>query len=214
VNAAGGTSASTNCPTGSSNAYSTNFNLTENPISEGGKWLGGLTTGLNWNNAQTVPGKAYGAAIATGYNDPIAVLTTTFAANQYAQGTVHRAAGYAPGVSHEIELLLRFQITPNTARGYEVLWGLTGELNAVRWNGPLGKYDGFVSVDIGPAVHGDVLRAQIDGSVITVYKNGVLVHTFAADTMWTDGQPGMGFWPTPGATPSSYCWQNYSAGSL
>ena len=163
------------------------------------------------------PGKAYGAAIATGYNDDIAVLNTSFTANQYAQGTVYRAPGYSPGVSHEIELLLHFRVSANNARGYEVLWGATGEVNIVRWNGPLGNYTPLLSVsgpNIGAAVDGDVLRAEIIGGVIKVYKNGSLVLTGPADSTWTDGQPGIGFWPTSGATPANYGWKSYSAGGL
>jgi hypothetical protein len=38
----------------------TNFPLTEDPISEGGNWIGGGTTGLDWNNVQTTPGFANG----------------------------------------------------------------------------------------------------------------------------------------------------------
>jgi hypothetical protein len=216
VSAAGGTSASTSCPTGSSSSYSTNFNLTENPISEGGKWVNGKAVGLDWNNAQSVPGAAYGADYATGYNDPIAVLNTSFTPNQFAQGTVRRVAGYSPGVSHEVELLLRFQVTAGNARGYEVLYSHDGWLVIVRWNGPLGNYAEVASSGrpvSGNAADGDVIRAEITGGVIKVYKNGSLVLT-GSDTTWTNGQPGMGFWPKPGATIQSYGWRSYMAGSL
>jgi len=151
----------------------------------------------------------------TGYNDDIAVLNTVFAANQYAQGTVFRAPGYSPGVSHEIELLLHFQITASSARGYEVLWSQEGYMAIVRWNGPLGNYTPLVDgLYIGPAVDGDVLRAEIVNNVIRVYKNGGLVATGPTDTTWTDGQPGIGFWPTPGATLQSYGWRSFAAGNL
>jgi len=39
--------------------YITSFPLTENPISEGGKWINGLTTGLDWSDVRTVSGIAY-----------------------------------------------------------------------------------------------------------------------------------------------------------
>jgi hypothetical protein len=196
-------------------SFSTNFNSTENPISASGQWINGKVVGLDWNNAQSVPGEAYGAAFATGYDDDIAVLNITFTANQYAQGTVHRLPGYSPGVNHEIELLLRFQITANNARGYEVLWAHQGNMAIVRWNGPLGNYTPLVdNLVIGQAVDGDVLRAEITGSVIKVYKNGSLVATSPSDTTWTTGQPGIGFWPKPGATLKSYGWKNFQAGSL
>jgi hypothetical protein len=201
-------------------SYSTNFSLTENPISDGGKWINGKAVGLLWNNVQSVPGKAYASdftGVPSRYSDPIAHLTTSFTANQYAQGAVSRVPGYRNIIDkHEVELLLRFQITANSARGYEVLWGQDGELCVVRWNGSLGSYSllGSCLPDSASnmAVDGDVLRAEIIGTVIKVYKNGSLVLT-ASDSMWTDGQPGMGFWPTAGATLASYGWKNYQAGS-
>jgi hypothetical protein len=207
-------------PDGIPGSYDTMFPLTENPISEGGNWINGKAVGLDWNNVQTISGRAYGAVIVSSYNDDIAVLNTTFAADQYAQGTVYRAAGYAPSGNHEIELLLRFKITAHDARGYEVLWGggggtANGEISIVRWNGPLGDYTGLARTTIAPAVDGDVLRAEIIGSVIKVYRNGSLVLTGPSNTTWTDGQPGVGFWPTDrgGVTSSSYGWKTFEAGS-
>ena len=199
-------------------SYSTNFGLTESPLSEGGKWVNGKDVGLAWNNVQSVPGKAY-AADFTGYpsrySDPIAHLNTSFTANQYAQGTVSRAPGYRNNIDqHEIELLLRFQITANNARGYEVLWGQDGNMAIVRWNGPVGSYTPLVdNLQIGAAVDGDVLRAQILGNLIQVYRNGALVAT-ATDSTYSTGQPGIGFWPTLGSTLRSYGWKSFTAGSL
>lgn len=223
VSVDGGTSANTGCQTGV--GYTTSFASTENPISEGGKWINGKAVGLDWNNVQTSPGKAFASVLsgATGnrYDDSIAHLSTTFtafAANQYAQGTVYRAAGYSPGSGnkHEVELLLRFRIAAHEARGYEVLWGHSGYLAIVRWNGPLASYSALYDTGdpgIGPAVDGDVLRAEINGSTIRVYKNGALVAT-VSDTSWVDGQPGMGFWPVDGASIEKFGWKNYQAGNL
>jgi len=198
--------------------YSTSFPATESPISESSNWTNGLAVGLDWNNVQTTPGKAFGAAISGGYDDCLAVLTnTTFASDQYAEAVVYRAGGYSPGVSHEIELLIRFSITANDAHGYEVLWNVTGELNVVRWNGPLGDYtawNGGSGPNIGAPADGDVLRAEMTGSILTVYKNASLVLTAASETTYTTGQPGIGFWPTTGATLASLGWKSFSAGNL
>ncbi len=190
-------------------------------MSDGGSWINGRAVGLKWNNVQTVPGTAYAAGFvglgASRYDDCIAHLNTAFTANQYAEGTVARVPGYRNASDkHEIELLLRFQITANSARGYEVLWGQDGEIWVVRWNGPLGDYKALRGIpDSGPnmAVDGDVLRAEIVGNVIRVYRNGRLVLT-ASDSTYTSGQPGMGFWPLPGSTLASYGWKDYTAGSL
>jgi hypothetical protein len=196
--------------------YTTGFDAAENPLSENGAWSNGQIVGIDWNDVQTTIGKAYAADVSTYYNDAIAVLNTpTFNTNQYAEGTVYRAANYSPSVPHEIELLLRFQVTPHYARGYEVLWGHAGNLAIVRWNGPLSDYTALLdNVQIGQPVDGDVLRAEIIDSVITVYKNGVLVATGPSDSTYIDGQPGVGFWATTSATPSSFGWDSYEAGNL
>ncbi len=205
-----------------SGSYSTNFPATENPISEGGKWIDGKVVGGNWNNPQTSSGKAY-ASVRSGlsgsrYDDSIAHLSTSFIdfnPNQYAQATVFRVNGYSPTGGHEVELLLRFQITANNARGYEILWGAPGYLAIVRWNGPLGNYTPLLdNVQIGPAAEGDVLRAEISGSIIKVYRNGSLVATGPSDSTWADGQPGIGFWPVDSSTPQNYGWKTFEAGNL
>lgn len=208
-------------------SYSTTFATDETVLSEGGRWTNGLQTGLLWNNVKTVNGSAYGSAFfggANNYNDDIAVLNSpTLSANQYAQAVVSRAGGYNPGVSHEIELLLRFSITANNAHGYEVLWAVTGSIAIVRWNGAIGNYTPSSTVDglnIGAAVDGDVLRAQINGNILSVFKNGAQVAsvdvttTFGGGTVWSSGQPGIGFWPQSGATLTSYGWKSFLAGSL
>lgn len=196
--------------------YATSFPLPENPIAEGGMWTTGKAVGVDWNDPETTPGAAFASTIATGYNDDVAHLTTSFTPDQYAEATVFVAPGYAPPAKHEVELLLRFHITPNVARGYEILWGITGYLAIVRWEGPLSSYTALLDTGdpgIGPPADGDVFRAEIHGSTITVFKNGAMVGT-ANDATWTDGQPGIGFWPTPGATTSSYGFKSYCAGGF
>jgi hypothetical protein len=49
-----GSAIQANASTSSSGqTYATSFSLTENPISEGGKWINGGVTGLDWGNVQT-----------------------------------------------------------------------------------------------------------------------------------------------------------------
>jgi hypothetical protein len=40
--------------------YTTSFALTEDPISEGGNWINGKTTGIDWANLATTNGMAIG----------------------------------------------------------------------------------------------------------------------------------------------------------
>jgi len=221
----GGSTVTTNCPAGASNGYSTNFGLTENPISEGGKWVAGKTAGLDWNNPQTVTGEVYASVLsgASGsrYDDSIAHLSTAFQtlnANQFAQGTVYRASGYS--ASHEIELLLRFSIGAHDAHGYEILWGVSGYIAVVRWNGSSGNYTAIYDPGAGSIPvpqDGDVLRAEISGTVVTVKRNGGIVarvDVSSAGNVWSSGQPGIGFWPVDNATPKNYGWKSFQAGNL
>jgi hypothetical protein len=225
VSVEGGTSsASPACPP--AGAYSTNFSATENPLSEGGKWVVGKVNGLDWNNPVSASGKAYASVLSgahgSRYDDSIAHLNASslpLTANQYAQGTVYLANGYS-GASHEIELLLRFSIGAHDAHGYEVLWGLTGYVAVVRWNGPLGNYTPVYDPGSGSIRiprNGDVLRAEINGNMLVVKLNGGTVATVdlaAVGTVWPSGQPGIGFWPVDSANPISYGWQSFEAGDL
>ena len=53
----------------SGNSYTTNFPLTENPISEG-KWINGNDTGLDWANVRSTVGRAFGTETDTvNYDD-------------------------------------------------------------------------------------------------------------------------------------------------
>src|SRR5215469_9106175 len=47
-------------PNGKHGGYTTDFSISEDPISEGGKWINGKTIGLDWSDIATIPGLAYG----------------------------------------------------------------------------------------------------------------------------------------------------------
>jgi hypothetical protein len=197
--------------------YTTQFLGNENPISENGAWTNGGTTGKDWQNIVENSGLAYGSGFSAGYNDCIAHLSC-FPANQWAQATVHLAAGYSPGGSHEIELLLRFEIAAHAARGYEinVAWN-GGYSQIVRWNGALNDFTVLSpsGPGFGPPANGDVIKATAVGSTITVYKNGTQVMQ-VVDATWSDGNPGMGMFvrPDPTAVLQNYGFSDYSAGAL
>ncbi len=218
VGVAGGGSASTNCTIVSPGGYSTSFGTTENPISEGGKWVNGKAVGVQWNNIATQNGAAAATSkmlTAPPYNDCIAHISSSymaFNANQFAEGTVYRASGYTAG--HEIELLLRFQITANNARGYEIYWSTNGGLYIVRWNGPLNDFNPLATTSAGLANNGDVVRAEISGNTITVKINGNTRLTYS-DSKWLSGQPGIGLNPYEASSDfSSYTWSDFTAGNL
>jgi hypothetical protein len=179
----------------SGQTYTTNFPLTENPISEGGKWINGGVTGLDWGNVQTTAGLAFGTTLSTTYADPTAVLTGTWGADQQAQATVKLTTGIS-ACCHEVELRLRSTITAHSAKGYEINCSVASGspyVQIVRWNGPLGSFTYVNTTGATGCANGDVLKATIVGSTITVYKNGTQVLQ-GTDSTYTSGAPGIGFY--------------------
>ena len=73
--------------------YSTTFNLTENPISEGGNWVNGGVSGLHWTNVSTTPGQAIGHETGASFTDGTAVLQgLSWAQDQKATAVVFATA--------------------------------------------------------------------------------------------------------------------------
>lgn len=197
-------------------SYSTSFAATENPISESGRWKNGRAVGLDWNDMQTGSGNAYGTAFSpAAYDDDIACLSC-FAAAHFVEGVIYRAAGYNPSQPHEIELLVRFQITAHNARGKEILINSQGGNEIVRWNGRLGDFTLLSASGIGTGtpVNGDVIRVEVRGNSIIVKKNGTQALS-ATDSTWTNGNPGMGvFSRQVDDILANFGWSSISAGDL
>jgi len=155
--------------------YTTNFPLTEDPISENGRWIGGKTTGLAWADFQSTPGLAFGKQPGTHpglYDDSIALLTGTWGPNQTVQATIKmvnqndgvlgvmwrlirrvqatvKRVNQNDGIFEELEIRLRSTVTANSSTGYECLFSVLNATNPyvqiVRWNGPFGDFTGLVS---------------------------------------------------------------------
>jgi hypothetical protein len=198
----GGRSANTpSTPTAPSQGatYETLFSLTENPLSEGGRWLNGEKDGLDWNNVRTTPGLAFGSddSGTPVYDDPTALLTGTWNPNQTAQGTVYTVNQKGGKIFEEVELRLRSTIAPHRITGYEIMFRCNHDgsqyVNLARWNGPLGDFTPIGGVG-GPGLfNGDVVRASIVGNVITAYINGNQVARWTDGTFST-GNPGIGYY--------------------
>ena len=185
--------------------YSTKFPLTENPISEGGKWLNGKKDGLDWADVRTLPGFAFGTEIGGNrpaiekYDDSTALLTGTWGPNQTAQATVHRVNKDNDNIYQEVELRLRSALSPHNATGYEVMFRCSKSPKAycsiARWDGILGAWMMLKETQGSQygVADGDVVKATIKGDVIMVYINGMqMVQT--RDYLFTQGNPGMGFY--------------------
>ena len=62
-------------------------------------------------------------------------------------------------------------------------------------------------------VTGDVIKGTVIGNTITAYINGVQIYR-ATDSMWTSGQPGIGFFKRTAGLNSDLAITSYTATSL
>jgi hypothetical protein len=213
VNLSGGTSATTTCATTTGRSYTTNFNLVENPISEGGAWL---NSGQLWTKVRTANGLAFGTnGPRETYDDSYAYLSG-YAPDQQSEAVIYVASNLT-GDAHEVEMLVRWADSAQSARGYECLFNYQGVVQIVRWNGPFGNFS--VLPGSGPGylgrslVTGDIVKATVIGNTITAYINGALISR-ATDSMWTSGQPGIGFFKRTAGLNSDFAITSYTATAL
>ena len=175
--------------------YTTSFPLKENPISEGGRWMGGKAVGIDWGDISTTPGLAIGHAGPKRFADATALLKGNWGPTQTAEAGVYSKAVYR---YPEVSLRLRSSLSPHRCTGYEISnslrKGKSAYLIIVRWNGPLADFTYLVQ-DGGAkygVTTGDVVKATIVGNVITAYKNGVPLAR-VTDNTYSTGNPGIGF---------------------
>jgi hypothetical protein len=194
--------------------YSTSFNGTENPLSEGGVWQ---NNGLDWTNVQKVSGAAYGTQSGLGGNDDsyahLALTAAGWPADIALSGVVYMPQPILVG-THEIELLVRWSDSPHDARGYEVLLSYGGEVQIIRWNGPLGNFTPIGTTGIYSGIRdGDVFSATVVGPVISGYVNGVQIAQ-AVDSTYTGGSPGIGFFRRVLGANSDFGFRSFTAADV
>ena len=185
--------------------YRTRFPLTEDPISESGKWLNGGVDGLDWTDVRTTKHMAFGtmpgdAYYPYTYADSTAVLAGSWGRMQTVRATLavpNPSSQY--GVFEEVELRVRTTIAAHSITGYEINCSVnTRNLYAqvVRWNGPLASFTELDGTGTGCA-DGDVLTATVSGknvATITVYKNGEQILSVTdRSAPFITGSPGIGF---------------------
>jgi hypothetical protein len=209
---------------GIAGTYTTNFPLTENPISENGNWVGGQTAGGNlWGDCRTASGYIYGVSQPQIYGDPTAILAGTsspsWGANQQAQGTARVVSQPTTG-SAEIEIRLRTTInsTAHTITGYEIYCSLrSGDqyCKIASWNTPTesrGQGVGWNNFDttctsgtsscsggtpIAYVQNGDVLKATVSGTNPVTITAALYSSNGTLKVSWTatdTGQFGWGPW--------------------
>jgi hypothetical protein len=205
--------------------YSTTFTSTENPVSQGGIWLNGLTNGLQWNDMQTNGAGVFGVSASPSfYDDNVACINPTvfsFGARQYIKGVIKRAGGYAPTMTHEIELHLRCTIGPNSVSTMELLMDSANSSTMNRWNGDLNDVTilGPTGAGIGALVDGDEVLFRVDeNGVFEAFKNGsgtaALTITDTTPVLAT-GTPGVAaFWrPDASVVPTSFGFKSIEVGN-
>jgi hypothetical protein len=202
---------------GSSPSFTTNFDGTESPISEGGAWHRANNT--IWTDVDKANGIAFGTNGPRNTYDDSYALLSGFGPDQTAVAVIARASGLNTIVDHEVELLLRFSDSATTAQGYECLVNFFGGVQIVKWDGLLGVFEvltltggsGSVGRDI---VSGDVFKATIVGNTISAYVNNVLIAQTTDNTNpYTTGQPGIGFFTRPLGNSANFGMTSYSVTS-
>jgi hypothetical protein len=189
------------------NQYATEFPATEYPISQGGRWVGGLSTGVDWSDIGTVANtNAYPVMQSGQFADATAVLnpasTGTWGSNET---VVLRVYDSSPGTTQgEVAVRCHSAISAHSSTGYEVGWRLhatSGAYNGVtRWNGAYGNFQQVGTLNEGSQFgveNEDVVVVTCSATgVITGYKcpNGAncVQQIQVTDTTFLDGTPGFG----------------------
>jgi hypothetical protein len=199
-------------------SYTTNFDLTESPISEGGAWH---HTDPNQKTVATSGGFAYGTQSGTsGFDDSNAFLSG-FPANQRVTAVIHKDLSHVTGSGYlEVEILLRWsegatRSTPygdTKSYGYEINLALDGGYwNIGRFKENPALYSGF---NVGPINDGDVFEADIMGNTITARLNGKVIGSATDKTLtpFTTGNPGIGFYREKlGGAMDAYSFTSFTA---
>jgi hypothetical protein len=205
--------------------YTTNFPLTENPISEGGKWRNGGIDAPR-TNVQTDGAGAFGTmSTFDGTNFPDSVAFLNGYTNDHSISTVLR--NNAAPTTMEVEQILRGDITSTSQPGYEVDLGQSFGLNLVRLNGPDNDFTiapGFpITGGSISTSDGAIWFSKIQGNLINVKCNGSFVVTnfdittgFGGGLVITSGNPGQGYWNDTNSSANSpkFAWKSWTSDNV
>jgi hypothetical protein len=212
-------------PIAGAGGYSTNFPMTENPISEGGAWHH-LDSTLTVVRTELLGGVhvAHGTQNGSGGFDDSNTYLQGFSLDHVIQGTVWKSSSITSSPNQEVELLLRWsddnpqrntQYGPTSADGYEININQNGNyLNIGRFKGPL-----LATTSLSAPRTGDIFKAQVisnsNGSAtITVFWNGVQKLSVTDSNPPRRGNPGMGFYIDAGARNNEFGFSSITASDL
>jgi len=200
--------------------YSTTFDLDENPLSEGGRWL---HTDSTLTVCKTVGGRAFGTQSGNGSYDDSNAYLTGYGNDHEVEGTVWLDPALSGSGHREVEILLRWTDTgplrstaygPTRANGYEINVNHAGNYMQ------LGRFKGALLTQVDNFAvpkTGDRFRARIEGQRIRVWWNDVLKIDFTdTDAMLqiTSGNPGIGFFVDGGSPNTDFGFDAISIRSL
>lgn len=191
-------------------SHTTDFNATENPISEGAVWN---HNGLDWTKVATSNGIAYGTQTGTGgYDDSYAYLSG-FPADHSAVAKIFRAPNIDSSCTHEVEILLRWSDSAHSAQGYECNISFDGGYaQIVRWNGAIGNFTVLGGGSFPALKDGDLFKATVVGNRIAIYVNDTKVAE-VTDSTFQSGNPGMGFFRRECGKGSDFGFTSFTATS-
>lgn len=224
ISVSGGGSATTTCNIAASGtSYSTEFTVTENPLSEGGRWASPPQPGgIKWTrmvaDASVAGGIAYGTngandtyddsyAKFVGFDFPSAT-SIEIVAILYRDPTLPFGSAYP---EKELWFCIDDGVSGNNAflRGYEVMLNPGGFTNMGKWLGGQTSNDIPVfpnSGGVGDVRDGAEFKAVITRSgstnTLSMYYNGVLRYqntdnNFGGVASYTIGRPGIGAFARP-----------------
>jgi hypothetical protein len=203
-------------------SYSTSFTATENPLSEGGRWVCGGTVGLDWTDPQTNGALCFPTQTQHAhppFDDSVAMLAGRWPTDVTITTTIGKTG--TPTGLHEVEHFHRMTVVSNSVKGYEVDIDLSGNLFVVLWRGPINSFINAGTVAGNNVADGATWSSSMSGSVLTVRNNGSQVFsqdmsawsTTNGETYLANGNPGIGFWYDATDAKSNYGWTNYSVTS-
>lgn len=184
-------------------SYSTTFPATENPISQGARWIGGATNGEVWTDLRTTAGTGVWGnqtgASPPPYLDSIGLLRPLpgqpWGNDQDLRCTLFIQNRGSWTGNHEVELLLRGNLAAGRATFYEALFSVSSDnpyVELMQWLGPLANNGGGVAgnpqsftsrgfVNDGVVLNdGDRIRATAIGTTLRMYRQQ------GSATTWTE----------------------------
>lgn len=191
--------------------FFSNFSGTEAVLSEGGIWL--TNDALDWTIFKKDNGRAYAThAGTTDFKDSYAYVNPAvlaFGPNQRVKIVLFKSSTPTGFTEYEILLRVVTTVSPRTVTLVECNLAKDGQYQEViGWKGPLGTNGGadFEFYSSGNPVSGgvndgDIFEAQIVGTVVSTFYNGVphvTVDIAGGIVPHTVGQPGIGGFTTSG----------------